>query len=307
LKEWITGRNPVFEALRANRRHFFRLLVASGVDEKGRLQEIIQLAGKRRLMVERAPRQHLDKLDENHQGVALQASVYPYSTLPDILELAKQRGEPPFILVLDTLQNPQNLGSLMRTAEAVAPSILWLDEIEKGFSGTKSSGESDAGTTARVFASFITWLQEKSTPVFVIATANDVSMLPPELLRKGRFDEIFFVDLPQPAEREEIFRIHLRQRGRDPGRFDLKELAKAAEGFAGAEIEQSVIAAMFEAFTEGREVETRDVLRALKSTVPLSETMEEQIKELRDWARTRARPASLDTSLMDLLNAKRKE
>ena len=195
----------------------------------------------------------------------------------------------------------------LRVAEGLAPCVLWIDEIEKGFSVHRVTGAEAGGRVARAFASFLTWLQDKKSPVYVFATANTISELPPELVRKGRFDDIFFVDLPQAAEREGIFRIHLRLRGRDPERFDLKEMAQSCEGFVGAEIEQCVIAAMYEAFTDGREVDTRDVVRALKATVPLSETMEEQIKELRDWAKTRARPASLDTKLMDLLNGKRNE
>jgi len=186
LKEWITGRNPVFEALRANRRHFFRLLVASGVDEKGRLQEIIQLAGKRRLMVERAPRQHLDKLDENHQGVALQASVYPYSTLPDILELAKQRGEPPFILVLDTLQNPQNLGSLMRTAEAVGVHGVIMP-LAHAAGVTPAVVHASAGASEHLLAAqmnlsqALTRLKEEDVWVIGLDAAPDAQ--PPERVR----------------------------------------------------------------------------------------------------------------------------
>ena len=124
----------------------------------------------------------------------------------------------------------ENIRKCIRTAEAVAPSILWLDELEKGFSGTQSSGQSDAGTTARVFASFITWLQEKESSVFVIATANDVTQLPPELLRKGRFDEIFFVDLPAASKRRDIVEIHLQKKGRDPSNFDLDASRSKFEG-----------------------------------------------------------------------------
>ena len=136
----------------------------------------------------------------------------------------------------------ENLRQAIRVAESISPVVLWVDEIEKGFSGVGSSNVSDAGTAARVFGSFITWLQEKQKPVFVIATANDVSQLPPELVRKGRFDEIFFVDLPSAQERVDIWRIHLLKRNRDPGQFDLGVLAMASEGLSGAEIEQAVIA-----------------------------------------------------------------
>ncbi len=185
-----------------------------------------------------------------------------------------------------------NIRLAIRTAEAVAPCILWIDELEKGFSGVQSSGMSDAGTTARVFATFLTWLQEKKAPVFVVATANDVALLPPELLRKGRFDEIFFLDLPTPSEREQIFAIHLRKRNRDPARFNLKKLAKATEGFSGAEIEQVIIGALFTAFDAGRDLTMDDLLSEIRATIPLSVMMREEIDELRTWAQLRARPAS---------------
>lgn len=185
-----------------------------------------------------------------------------------------------------------NMRLAIRTAEAVAPCILWIDELEKGFSGVQSSGMSDSGTTARVFATFLTWMQEKRKPVFVVATANDVSLLPPELLRKGRFDEIFFIDLPQLTEREQIFAIHIRKRNRDPNAFDLKRLAKATEGFSGAEIEQVVIGALFTAFDQGRDLTMDDLLHEIESVVPLSVMMREEIDELRTWAQMRTRPAS---------------
>lgn len=186
----------------------------------------------------------------------------------------------------------ENLRQAIRVAESIAPVVLWVDEIEKGFSGVGSSNVSDAGTAARVFGSFITWLQEKQKPVFVIATANDVSQLPPELVRKGRFDEIFFVDLPTAAERVDIWRIHLAKRHRDPGQFDLTNLAMASDGLSGAEIEQALIAGLYEAFDRGRPVEMSDLLEVLQDTVPLSRMMEEEIDGLRAWARQRARQAS---------------
>jgi SpoVK/Ycf46/Vps4 family AAA+-type ATPase len=187
-------------------------------------------------------------------------------------------------------------------AEGLAPCVLWIDEIEKGFSARRVSGSEEHGRMARAFATFLTWLQEKKVPVYVIATANSISELPPELVRKGRFDDIFFVDLPREAERAEIFRIHLQKRGRKPETFDLPGLSRAAEGFSGSEIEQVVVSAMYDSFTQKREIATADLRRAITETVPLSETLEEAIKELRDWAKTRARPASLDTKLMDLLH-----
>jgi SpoVK/Ycf46/Vps4 family AAA+-type ATPase len=180
----------------------------------------------------------------------------------------------------------------IRVAESVAPCILWLDELEKGLSGTQSSGSTDGGTTARVFSTFLTWLQEKTVPVFVVSTANNVEALPPELLRKGRFDEIFFIDLPSREERTEIFKIHIRKRKRDPEKYDSGVLAEATPGFSGAEIEQLVVEALFDAFDEGRDVTMEDLLKAARSTVPLSMTMREKIAYLRDWAETRARKAS---------------
>ena len=187
----------------------------------------------------------------------------------------------------------ENMRNAIKTAESIAPCILWLDELEKGFSGSQSSSFSDAGTTARVFGSFVTWLQEKTAPVFVIATANQVTLLPPELLRKGRFDEIFFVDLPDAREREEIFRIHVHKRRRDTQRFDLGALARQSEGFSGSEIEQAVISALYDAFDVGRDLGTADITQAVGETVPLSRTMETELSTIRNWARSRARAANV--------------
>jgi AAA+ superfamily predicted ATPase len=186
----------------------------------------------------------------------------------------------------------ENLRKAIRTAESVAPVVLWVDEIEKGLSGLASSGTTDGGVTARVFGSLLTWLQEKTAPVFVVATANRIELLPPELLRKGRFDEIFFVDLPAAPEREEIFRIHVQRRGRDPAAYDLAELARAANGFSGAEIEQAIVSALHEAFAAGTELTQPHLARAITETQPLSVTMREEIGRLRKWAATRTRPAS---------------
>ena len=187
----------------------------------------------------------------------------------------------------------ENMRKAITTAESVAPCILWIDELEKGFSGTQSSGISDGGTTSRVFGTFLGWLQDKKAACFVIATSNDVSQLPPELMRKGRFDEIFFVDLPAENERKEILSIHIKKRGRDPKNYDLDALVKETIGFSGAEIEQVVIAALFLSFNAGaRELTTDDLIKAAQETVPLSDTMREGIAELRQWAETRARPTS---------------
>ncbi|MCE7982562.1 MAG: AAA family ATPase [Caldilinea sp. CFX5] len=186
----------------------------------------------------------------------------------------------------------ENLRNAIKVAESIAPVVLWVDEIEKGFSGVGSSNVSDAGTAARVFGSFITWLQEKQAPVFVIATANSVEHLPPELVRKGRFDEIFFVDLPDLPERLDIWAIHLKKRNRDAKEFDLPTLAMASDGLSGAEIEQAIIAGLYEAFDQNRALSMEDLLVVLQDTIPLSRMMEEEIEALRLWARQRARRAS---------------
>lgn len=185
-----------------------------------------------------------------------------------------------------------NLRNALKTAESISPVILFIDELDKAFAGGTGSADSDGGTSSRIFGSFLTWMQEKTSPVFVMATANRIERLPGEFLRKGRFDEIFFVDLPTPDEREDIFRIHLNKRRTDIGRFDLQQLAKVSDGFSGAEIEQALIAAMYEAFAQDREFTQLDIIAAIKSTLPLSRTMTEQVTALRDWARQRARPAS---------------
>jgi SpoVK/Ycf46/Vps4 family AAA+-type ATPase len=186
----------------------------------------------------------------------------------------------------------ENIRRAIAVAESIAPAVMWVDEIDKAFAGVSGSGGADGGTTARVISTFLTWLNEKQKPVFVLATANDISQLPPELLRKGRLDEIFFVDLPTATERRAIFQIHLKKRRRDPGRYDLDQLAAASEGFSGAEIEQAIISALYDAFALKRDVETPDILKSIAETVPLSKTMNERISSLRAWAEGRARFAS---------------
>ncbi len=186
----------------------------------------------------------------------------------------------------------ENLRRAIRVAESVSPAVLWIDEIEKGLAGSAGAAVTDSGVSARVFGSLLTWLQEKTAPVFVVATANRIDALPPELLRKGRFDEIFFIDLPSSAERRDIFRIHLQRRQRDPNAFDLDALSGAAEGFSGSEIEQAVIAGMYYAFAESTELRQMHVMKALTEAFPLSSTMGEEIGRLREWAKNRTRPAS---------------
>ena len=187
----------------------------------------------------------------------------------------------------------ENVRRAIAVAESVAPAILWVDEIDKAFAGSQSSGGSDGGTAARVFGTFLTWLSEKVAPVFVVATANDISQLPPELLRKGRFDEMFFVDLPSAEERAEVFRIHLSKRGRDPENYDVAALVETSVDFSGAEIEEATISALYDAFYGREELQTAHVLSVLAETVPLARTMDEHIGRLRAWADGRARNASV--------------
>ncbi len=188
-------------------------------------------------------------------------------------------------------QSEANLRAVIQTAEAIAPCVLWIDEIEKGFSGSSSSGSTDGGTSARVFGSFLSWMQEKEKPVFVVATANDVSKLPPEFLRKGRFDELFFVDLPDIEERQQIWKIVIARHGRKPGDYDTTVLSDSCNQFTGAEIEAVFIDAMHEAFTENREPSVTDICEAMTNTIPLAQLMDGQINTLRTWAKGRARPA----------------
>ncbi|HBC91824.1 MAG TPA: ATPase [Pelotomaculum sp.] len=189
-------------------------------------------------------------------------------------------------------QSEENVRRAIQTAESIAPCVLWIDELEKGFAGVGFT-DTDSGVTSRVFGTFITWMQEKMNPVFVVATANDVSKLPPELLRKGRFDEIFFVDLPNAKEREEVFSVQIKKFKRNPDIFDLSSLTRYSEGYTGSDIKGVVKAALEEAFLDnGRELTTEDIFLQIKQTLPLSATMKERIDSLRNWAVNRARPAS---------------
>ena len=191
----------------------------------------------------------------------------------------------------------ENVRRAIAVAESVAPAVLWVDEIDKAFAGSQGSGGTDGGTTARVFGTFLTWLSEKTSPVFVVATANDISQLPPELLRKGRLDEIFFVDLPSDAEREEIFRIHLERRHRDPSRFDLGALVRSSAQFSGAECEEAIVSGLYDAYATGEDLTTEHIVHGLSQTVPLARTMDEQITRLRSWTEGRARNASMPRAL----------
>jgi MoxR-like ATPase len=183
-------------------------------------------------------------------------------------------------------QSEKNLREAIALAESMAPAVLWVDEIEKGLAASRS-GDVDGGVGLRLLGTFLTWLQEKKKEVFVAATANDLARLPPELLRKGRFDEIFFVDLPVAEEREEIFRIHLQLRKQKPEDFRLPELVAATDGFSGAEIEQAVIGALYRSLYDNRPLDTEILLEEIRSTVPLSVSRREDIEALRQDARDR--------------------
>jgi AAA+ superfamily predicted ATPase len=179
-------------------------------------------------------------------------------------------------------ETERNFRKAMDTAERVAPDILWIDEIEKAFAS--GGGDADGGLSTRLLGSFLTWLQDRHGDVFVVATANDIDKLPPELLRKGRFDEIFFVDLPTPAARAQIFSVHLKKRNQKPDRFDLAALAAASDGFSGSEIEQVVVSSLYSAFAANCELTTAMIAAEIKATSPLSRTMAAKIDALREWA-----------------------
>ncbi len=187
----------------------------------------------------------------------------------------------------------ETIRNTIKTAESIAPVVMWVDEIDKAFTVESISGGGDSGTSMRVFGTFLTWMSEKESPVFIVATANKIAELPPELMRKGRFDEIFFVDLPRTDERKEIFRIHLEKRKRDPKTFNIDLLSQESDGFSGAEIEQAIISALFNAFYEQNDLNTQMILEEIKSTVPLSVTMSEQLNLFREIVKGRARNASV--------------
>ncbi len=199
----------------------------------------------------------------------------------------------------------ENMRQALRTAESVAPVILWIDEIEKGLSGA-SSGSHDSGTSTRVFGTFLTWMQEKKSQVFVIATANQIDKLPPELLRRGRFDEIFFLDLPTPDARDEIFKVHLKKKKVKSDDWDLRKIITMSEGFSGAEIEHSVTEALHFAFFENESVSIKHLEMAIKKIVPLSVTYKEPLDNLRSWAQNRARYAHIQPKSSNTRSSDRK-
>lgn len=187
-------------------------------------------------------------------------------------------------------ESERNLRDALRQTEMMSPVVLWIDEIEKAFASA-ASRSADGGLSQRMFGTLLTWMQEHEAPVFVVATANDIGALPPELLRKGRFDEIFFVDLPNQKVRREIFAIHLQKRNRAPGKFDLGALARASGGYSGSEIEQAVISALHEAYSDKKGLSTDRILSAIRSSPPISVTLAESVQSLRIWAKDRCVPA----------------
>jgi len=188
-------------------------------------------------------------------------------------------------------ESEKRLRKALEVAQKLAPVVLWIDEIEKAFASAGSSGDADAGLSQRLLAALLTWMQDRESGVFLAATSNNITVLPPEMLRKGRFDEIFFVDLPNTAARAALFALHLKKRGRDPSGFDVTKLAAATEGFSGAEVEQSIVAGLYTAFSQTQQLTTEILLAEVKGTQPLSVTRAEEVSAIRDWARHRAVPA----------------
>jgi ATP-dependent 26S proteasome regulatory subunit len=188
-------------------------------------------------------------------------------------------------------ESEKKLQKALELAQKLAPMVLWIDEIEKAFASAGSSGDADAGLSQRLLATLLTWMQDRESGVFLAATSNNISALPPEMLRKGRFDEIFFVDLPSAEVRGALFALHLKKRGRDTASFDLPKLAAASEGFSGAEIEQAIVAGLYTAFSQKQQLTTEILIGEIRGTQPLSVTRAEDIEAIRNWAKTRAVPA----------------
>ena len=185
-------------------------------------------------------------------------------------------------------ESEKRLQKALELAQKLAPMVLWIDEIEKAFASAGSSGDADAGLSQRLLATLLTWMQDRESGVFLAATSNNISALPPEMLRKGRFDEIFFVDLPNAEVRSALFALHLKKRGRDASSFDLPRLAAASEGFSGAEIEQAIASGLYTAFAQKQQLSTDILFGEIRGTQPLSVTRAEDIQAIRDWAKTRA-------------------
>ena len=188
-------------------------------------------------------------------------------------------------------ESEKRLHGVLELAQKLAPVVLWIDEIEKAFASAGTSGEADAGLSQRLLATLLTWMQDRESGAFLVATSNNITALPPEMMRKGRFDEIFFVDLPDAAGRSALFVLHLKKRQRDPASFDIRALAAASEGFSGAEIESVILAALYTAFDRKQQLTDAVVLEEIRATKPLSVTRAEEIREIREWARSRTVPA----------------
>jgi len=188
-------------------------------------------------------------------------------------------------------ESEKRLHKALELAQKLAPMVLWIDEIEKAFASAGSSGDADAGLSQRLLATLLSWMQDREGGVFLAATSNNIAVLPPEMMRKGRFDEIFFVDLPGAEVRAALFELHLRKRGRDAATFDLAKLAAASEGFSGAEIEQAIVAGLYTAFAQKQQLTTDILIAEIRSTQPLSVTRAEEVESIRQWAKTRAAPA----------------
>jgi len=200
-------------------------------------------------------------------------------------------------------ESESNMRTAIQTAEAVGNCVLWIDEMEKAFAGMGGSGSTDGGTSQRVFGNFITWMQEKTTPCFIISTVNRIETLPPELLRKGRFDETFFVGLPSAKEREAIINIHIKKYERDPANFNEKVIAKCvsdSKGFSGAELEEAIVSGLYSAFSQDRELTANDIHKAIKETNPLSSSKKEELDRMAKWAKNNA----LNASIIDEAEAK---
>ena len=302
--------DTVYAGLVAEKRHMVQgsdLLEFFDLDES--IDDIGGLEGLKSWINERAEAFSADAQSRgisNPKGVLL-AGVQGCGKSLSAKAIARLLGFPLVRMDLSTLlestrgSSEQNLREVLHTMETIAPSVLWLEEIDKAFAGFDAESTTDA-TIARIVGRFLTWLQEHTSPVFVVATANNVARLPPELLRRGRFDELFFVDLPNFYERKAIFEIHLKRRGWKPEMFDVEALANRADEYSGAEIEQIVNSAIIESYSQGRMLTDDDLEQSRDRTVPLSVTMEDQIFALREWARTRCRPATLDSRLAQMLD-----
>lgn len=311
-EEWT---DDIFRLLAAEKRHLIQganLLEFFDLDAS--LDDVGGLDGLKEWIEQRAAAFHPDAAQRGvslPRGVLL-AGVQGCGKSLSARAIARMLGFPLVRLDVGSLLesavggSEQNLRDVLRLMDTIAPAVLWLEELDKAFAGFTDEGGGDA-VLSRLVGRFLTWLQEHTSRVFVVATANKIRQLPPEFLRRGRFDDIFFVDLPNFDERLDIFRIHLSRRGWKEDKFDLGELASTTDGFSGAEIEQVVNSALIESFAQNRVPTQQDLIESRERTVPLSVTMEDEIFELREWARTRCRPATLDHRIMQVMEAEERQ